>query len=461
MAVNAENLTAADAVEPSDGLGTPGSSGASQTDDEILGLVETGSEASEAPAQEQQEVPEEQEVEPSAEEEIELPVESAPEWLKPLLNNEDQKVAAEAKSMWNRFQGYSGFGPVSELRKLKETVDSAGGVDALREMQQESLRTLEADDAYYSADPERQTEYFGRLYQDDPQAFLSGMEVQIGLVKSADPANYDQFLGQAISEKFAELAGVNDRTGESKFQMHLEAIEDAAYRKDEQALAELGLQLGRWFIENSSKLGMSRQRQEARLDPGKMALDREREKFSTQQEGFYRERYDAFLTDLAGKIDTQIRSQAEAHAARALANVKISEGAKKRIIQDIYDATGKAVGDDANHRNQVTRVINPSGKQDLSQFRTDAKTTQQVVNLAIQRAKQAMPGIAKRIITEWTNDIIAGNRAAIAKAKAAGARPDIASGVPKGYAGKKPITREEARTMDELDIINSDRPVSL
>lgn len=450
-----EVVTAAatEAADASAGLSEAGSAGAEQTADEILGLGDTGAETSEVT--ETTETPEATEAV-----DAELPLDSAPEWLKPLFSNEDPKIAAQAKSYWNQIQALSELGTVAQVRAIKQEVDQLGGIDGLKELQQKAMEIDEVDSAFYSADPEKQRDLLGRQYQDDPDAFRSAFQVGAELIREIEPAVFDQFLGEAFKGKLSELSGMDERTGASKFEMHLDAIRDAAYRRDEEQLSSLGNQLARWFMENSSKLGLSNKKNEPRLDANRLALDRDREKFNSERQSYGQERYDRFIADAGSSINKNIEGVVAELVNKSLAGVKISEGAKKRIISDTFNAVEKAVAEDAAHRNQVLRLIVPSGKtNDFTQYKTDRATLQQVVNLAIARGKQALPGIAKRVIGEWTNDIISTNRSAAARAKAA-ARPDISGGVPKNYAGKKPLTAEDARKMSADDILNYDGPAA-
>lgn len=449
---NEVDQAASTAADASEGLGN-GSSGASEvTDEQIVGL---GSDASadspEAVAGAAQAAPET---------ETELAIGNAPpEWLKPLLSHDDQKVASDAKSYWNRMQAYSQLGSVAETRAFKEAVEQAGGVEALTDLVSKSQEIDSVDNAYYSADPQQQLELAERLANDDSEAFVSMTRIGNDVWKQIDPEGYQAHLSQTVRDTFNQVAGVN-QSGVSNFEAHIAALEQAARAGDQNAVNDLVTRLVSWWGQNSQKLGFGDQQKRVSIDPNQAAVERARTQLAEQQDSFYKEKYQHFETSVLRDVSTQVDQRISAMVDKSLEGVKISDGMKKRLAAEIHDAIEQVVISDQAHRSKINQLMNSSPRGGFSQLRMDDQTRRQIVNLKVARASQALPSVAQKIISEWTADFIGANKSAAAKAKAAGARPDITGNVPRNYGGKKTLNdaiaegRKSGKPLTDDDILN-------
>ncbi|MGH9738703.1 MAG: hypothetical protein ACRD4X_08960 [Candidatus Acidiferrales bacterium] len=96
----------------------------------------------------------------------------------------------------------------------------------------------------------------------------------------------------------------------------------------------------------------------------------------------------------------------------------VSKTARNRVIGEIYRELDASLG--------TNRQL---GQQMRDAFRSgnlDAQHQRAVVSIITGRARQALPGIAKRVMNEWTSTVVAANQDRIARQRAAAHRVDIA-----------------------------------
>jgi len=448
-----------EAAEASTGTQDTGSSGASQTADDILGLGTSGTDVE---TQTEQTATQEPAVETDTEEP--LPIESAPEWMKPLFANEDPKVASAAKSMWNRFQVYSQFGTPADVRQKIEAIERLGGPEAIDELQRKSQEIDDVDNRWYSADPEQQSELLSSLQKDDPEAYATALQSGIELLKQNQPEVYSELLGETIRENF-------NAASNGKFEEHMQAMADAARAGDKEALADLAGRLANWFNSSREKLGFSAGKREAALDPRELALKRKEEGFSQREQSFYGNQWKGF----AESVKTKATASSEKMAGEMIDRLMKAAGRRPNsferslLLEKVSGDVEKTIQGDSGHAARVTKLIDPTGQafdregnlKNASKLRTDSQTLSQVMGLISARQKQALPGIVKKYVDGWTGKVIEENNATIEKGRNAASRADITGGVPRGVGGKKPLTPEMARTMTKDQILDYDGPAAV
>ena len=86
----------------------------------------------------------------------------------------------------------------------------------------------------------------------------------------------------------------------------------------------------------------------------------------------------------------------------------------------------------------------------------DAAHQRAIVTLVARRAKQALPSVAKRVIGEWTQSIVAANRERLSRHEAASKRVDIAGAGSSDGVNRKPISPRDVdyRRLSDADILN-------
>jgi hypothetical protein len=443
-------------VEASTDSASAGSDGASQTADEILGLGTTSGTEVETQVEEQESVSTETETQ-----EADLPVESAPEWMKPLFVNEDPKIASAAKSLWNRFQAYSQLGTAAEIRQRVEAIERLGGPEAIDELQRKSQEIDDVDNRWYSADPEQQSELLSSLQKDDPEAYATALQSGIELLKQNQPEVYSQFLGDTIRENF-------NAASNGHFEEHMQAMADAVRAGDKEALTDLAVRLAGWFGASREKLGFSASKKEHSLDPRELAMNRKLENFQQREQSFYGNQWKGFTDN----ISKQASNSAEKSAGEAIDRLMKAAGRRPNdferglLLEKISGDVEKSIRSDSGHAQRVARLIDPTGQafdregnlKDASKLRTDSQTLSQVMGLITAKQKQALPGVVKKYVDGWTGKVVAENNRTIEKGKNAASRADITGGVPRGIGGKKPLTPEMAQKMTKDQILDYDGP---
>ena len=125
----------------------------------------------------------------------------------------------------------------------------------------------------------------------------------------------------------------------------------------------------------------------------------------------------------------------------------ISKSARNRVAGEIYRELDTTL--------QGNRAL---GQQMHDAFRSgalDEAHCRAIVSLVTGRARQALPGVAKRVLNEWTNAIVSANQDRRARQRTAERRVDI-SGSGGGNDGRRAISSRDIDygRMSDGDILN-------
>jgi len=125
----------------------------------------------------------------------------------------------------------------------------------------------------------------------------------------------------------------------------------------------------------------------------------------------------------------------------------ISKSARNRVAGEIYRELDTTL--------QGNRAL---GQQMRDAFRSgalDDAHQRAIVSLVTGRARQALPGVAKRVLNEWTNTIVSANQDRRARQRNAERRVDI-SGSSGGNGGRRAISSRDIDygRMTDGDILN-------
>jgi hypothetical protein len=98
------------------------------------------------------------------------------------------------------------------------------------------------------------------------------------------------------------------------------------------------------------------------------------------------------------------------------------------------------------------------GQQLRQAFRTGQLTPDNqraIVGMVVGRAKQALSGIAKRVLGEWTNGILSHANTRQERQRNAAKRIDIAGGAPGGDSPRALMPKDiDYRRMSDNDVMN-------
>jgi hypothetical protein len=124
-----------------------------------------------------------------------------------------------------------------------------------------------------------------------------------------------------------------------------------------------------------------------------------------------------------------------------------TDGARQRMVGEIYREIDAAMR--SNHA---------FGQQLRQAFRAgnwSAENRQAIAGMVVARARQAVPGIAKKVINEWTTGIVAQSNARVERQRTAERRVDIAGGAPGGDGRRALSPRDiDYRRLSDGDILN-------
>jgi len=155
----------------------------------------------------------------------------------------------------------------------------------------------------------------------------------------------------------------------------------------------------------------------------------------------------AFFHDTNAAAVEQILGTIQAQVKQLLPD-SVPAGTRNRIIGEVYrelDAT--------------LRANRQLGKQLREAFQAgagDAAHQRAIVALVAGRAKQALPSVAKRVIGEWTQSIVAANHERLSRHEAASKRVDIAGAGASDGVNRKPMSARDVnyKRLSDSDILN-------
>ena len=124
-----------------------------------------------------------------------------------------------------------------------------------------------------------------------------------------------------------------------------------------------------------------------------------------------------------------------------------TDGTRQRMVGEIYREIDAAMR--SNHA---------FGQQLRQAFRAgnwSAENRQAIAGMVVARARQALPGIAKKVINEWTSGVVAQSNERVERQRTAERRVDIAGGAPGGDGRRALSPRDiDYRRLSDADILN-------
>lgn len=126
----------------------------------------------------------------------------------------------------------------------------------------------------------------------------------------------------------------------------------------------------------------------------------------------------------------------------------ISKSARNRVVGEIYCELDTTL--------RGNRAL---GQQMRDAFRSgafDEEHQRAIVSLVTGRARRALPGVAKRVLNEWTTTVVSANHERRARQRTAERRVDIAGSGGAGNDGGRTVTSRDVdyKRMSDADILN-------
>ncbi|MBZ5697124.1 MAG: hypothetical protein LAN18_01105 [Acidobacteriia bacterium] len=332
-----------------------------------------------------------------------------PEWMQSLAG--DPQHGAEAQQLWQEHQAFrAAFSSPDEARAIKELFP--GGAQEARTLRQAAQAVDQLDAAIYSGDARAQSEVVAELARANPaafrQLFAEAAKVLAGMGQAnaqRDSSGQPPALGMTaqlptmhgvIPSEARNLSSIDDRATSGARRDSSSSLNNGSPRNDNGDV-------------NASQ-------QTPQFDPAAYAA-------------FERSTNDVVARDVRAAVsDTLTRVLPEG----------VAEGAARRIGDDIFNEIHRTLAADRTLSEQVGDV--------LRDRRFGAAEQQRVASLLAGRAKQLVPGVARRVIGEWTSSVLGTARTKAARQAAAAARVDIAA--PGGSLDSMPLRPMSAREID-------------
>jgi DNA-binding FadR family transcriptional regulator len=126
----------------------------------------------------------------------------------------------------------------------------------------------------------------------------------------------------------------------------------------------------------------------------------------------------------------------------------VSKTARNRVVGEIYRELDTTLRSNRQLAQQMREAFRSGA--------LDADHQHAIVSLIAGRARQALPGVAKRVLNEWTSTVVAANQDRRARQRAAERRVDIAGSSGAGNDGHRSMTPRDIDypRMSDSDILN-------
>jgi hypothetical protein len=346
-----------------------------------------------------------------------------PVWMQSAAG--DPQHSAEAQALWSEHQAFrAAFSSPEEARAIKELFP--GGAHEAQSLKQSAQSVERIDAAIFSGDARAQSEVVAEIARANPAAFrslfaeaakvLAGMGVSVapGAQSSSNFQAFDtRSLGPTLRQT-REGWGTQNPSQQTLTQNNSSQQSPVTDRTvtNHPPSPESGFG-GLRPSDHPSQLGAS---QSPNFDPAAYA-------------SFERSTNDVVARDVRGSIsDTLSRVLPEG----------VADGAARRIGEDIFNEVHRALAADRSLSEQVGEV--------LRERRFGSGEQQRVAALLAGRAKQLVPGVARRVIGEWTSSVLGTARTKAARQAAAAARVDIAA--PGGSLDSMPLRAMSGREVN-------------
>lgn len=160
---------------------------------------------------------------------------------------------------------------------------------------------------------------------------------------------------------------------------------------------------------------------------------------TTAQEEFFHATNAAAVQSVIDAIESQVeRLLPEGTPKRA----------RNRVVGEIYRELDNSLRSNRQLGQQVRDALRSGGLDD--------DHMRAIVGLISGRARQALPGVAKRVLDEWTSTVVTANQERRTRQRAAERRVDIAGSSGGGNDSRRPIAPRDIdySRMSDADILN-------
>lgn len=257
------------------------------------------------------------------------------------------------------------------------------------------------------------------------ESFATPEEARTATKMLADLRTIDNLFFSQRPEDHAQLAQLVAQLDPTLFGSFAKAMTKLATEKDGTTRA------GQGTAQTGSQTGTANGESGASTDA--------RPKSAEAQSEFLRDANTAavkgVLAAIQGQVDRLLPEQTAA-------------GAKNRMVGEIYREIDQTLQSNDQFSKQIRSALR-SGS-------LDARHQDAIVSLIVNRARQTLPSVAKRVLTEWTSTVLAASRDRAARQRASESRVDIAGARGQGNDGARARTPRDIdyKRMSDSDILN-------
>jgi hypothetical protein len=335
------------------------------------------------------------------------------------------------------------FPTVAEARSYKELAPT---VDALKVAVENADQLEQIDSRYLSGDPAQLAELIQGFHQTDANAFASLCrtlpgaihKLDAGLYRSAiaDPAVLGvlQYVKQLATDK-----GLGQGAPGQNLLNAAEVLSRTLFGKSLETVFQAGGQKTPREQELERQLSQANERQTVQ----------ERQAF----ESFYTATNATARTAMVKAVEKGLTDPKTGLLKGTAFLDPARKGAVQKMVGEIIGAIDRALKADRGFTKLVrAELLNKAGQRDQAH-------QERVAKLFASRAGKMLPGVAKKVIDEWTETVVGAAASRVSQARRAAARVDVTGGSGGGQGGGAPKQKvrpdqvDYSKTSDD-DILN-------
>src|SRR5271163_2017780 len=272
------------------------------------------------------------------------------------------------------------------------------------------------------------------------ETFATPEEARAATALLGDMNRMDALFFSRRPEDHAELARAVANLDPGAFASLARAmnalVEDAARRSGDGAHTSGAREL---FADRANRTQQATQGQNQNQDANQMRQRDSAPTLTPAQMDFFHSTNAAAVSSVVDAIESQVER---------LLPEGISKSARNRVVGEIY-----------RELDTTLRGNRALGQQMRDAFRSgglDEEHQRAIVSLVTGRARQALPGVAKRVLNEWTTTVVSANHERRARQRTAERRVDIAGSGGAGNDGRRAVTSRDVdyKRMSDADILN-------
>lgn len=314
-----------------------------------------------------------------------------------------------------------------QLRAAWDTAQQFQSVFATPAAAQDAKAQLdELDEMFFAADPSAQAALAARIHELSPEAFhslaqaMQAHATQIDKQNSAAPSTHkqdDNAVADHVSSSGTFAPSVPSALSQAPGQGRPESASDSVSAPPNAAPAHS--RNANPAVQNSAELQNSAAH--------------------AAQVAFFHSTNSAAVHQVLAAIESQVTH---------LLPASVSAMTKTRIVGEIYRDLGSALSSNRQLGHQLRQAFR-SGAGDIAHQRA-------IVALVAGRARQALPSIARRVINEWTHDVVGANQEKLSRQSASAKRVDISGAASSDGVNRRPVSPRELnyKRLSDADILN-------